>query len=193
MANQYTNKVIINGQPVIDLSEDTVTAEGLKKGLTAHDKSGAVITGTNTYDADTSDANVGASEILSGKIAYGYGGKKLTGEMPNNEGNNVEVSDLDGTTIPKGYYDGSGKAKISDAEKAKLIPGNIREGITIFGVTGTHEGEEHVEAETVEVTSSFTEQTVTPASGKYISEVKVKPIPVSYADNAAGGQTCTVG
>lgn len=193
MANQYANKVIINGKAVIDLTEDTVTADQLHKGITAHDKSGAVITGTNTYDADTTDATVTESEILQGKVAYGKGGARLTGSMPNNEGNNVEVSDLSGATIPSGFYDGSGKAKITDVEAAKIVPGNIREGITILGVTGTHEGESHVTAETVEVTSSFEEQTVNPSDGKYISEVKVKPIPVSYVDNAAGGQTVTVG
>lgn len=193
MANEYTNKVIINGIPVLDVSEDTVTAADLKKGVTAHDKSGAIITGENTYDADTSDATVSASEILSGKIGYGYGGARLTGSMPDNAGNNVEISDLNGTTIPQGYYDGSGKAQLSETEKEKLVAGNIREGITILGVLGTHAGESHVEAEIKEVTSTFVEQTVTPTEGKYISEVKVKPIPVTYVDNASGGQTCTVG
>lgn len=192
MANQYKNKIVVGGQVLIDLTEDTVTPEQLQKGVTAHDKSGAPIEGSCTYDADTRDADVNEGEILAGKSAY-KGGKKVTGIMPNNEGNNVEVSDLDGTSIPAGYYDGSGKAKVSDAEAAKLIPGNIREGITILGVTGTHEGESHVEAETVEVTSSFEEQTVNPSEGKYISDVKVKPIPVSYVDNEAGGQTVTVG
>lgn len=192
MANQYTNKVVVNGETLIDLTEDSVKAEHLKLGETAHGKDGAPIVGTNTFDADTSDATASADEILNGKTAY-KGGVKIVGTMPNKEGNNVEISDLEGTTIPKGYYDGSGKAKISDAEAAKLIPGNIREGITILGVEGTHEGEEHIEAEAIEVTSTFEEQTVTPSEGKYISEVKVKAIPVSYVDNAAGGQTCTIG
>lgn len=40
------NKVIYNGNSLIDLTEDTVTPETLAKGITAHDKSGAVITGT---------------------------------------------------------------------------------------------------------------------------------------------------
>lgn len=40
------NKVEINGQTVIDLTQDTVTPESLGKGITAHDKSGAQITGT---------------------------------------------------------------------------------------------------------------------------------------------------
>lgn len=193
MANEYINKVIINGVAVLDVSEDTVTVEDLKKGVTAHDKTGAKIVGANTYDADTSDADVSASEILEGKTGYGRGGARLTGTMPNNAGNNVEISELDGATIPQGYYDGSGKAILSEPEKAKIVPGNIREGISILGVIGTHSGETHVEAETKEVTPSFEEQTVVPTEGKYISEVKVAAIPVSYTDNAAGGQTCKVG
>ena len=58
MANQYINKVIYGGKTLIDLSGDTVSADKLLKGLTAHDKSGAVITGTCTFDVDSGDADV---------------------------------------------------------------------------------------------------------------------------------------
>ena len=40
------NKVILNGETLIDLTEDTVTAETLQEGVTAHDKSGEKIVGT---------------------------------------------------------------------------------------------------------------------------------------------------
>lgn len=40
------NKVIANGSVLIDLTEDTVSAGSLKKGVTAHDRSGELITGT---------------------------------------------------------------------------------------------------------------------------------------------------
>lgn len=40
------NKVIANGEVLIDLTGDTVTAGSLKKGVTAHDKTGEIITGT---------------------------------------------------------------------------------------------------------------------------------------------------
>lgn len=46
MANQHVNKVAVNGQTVLDLSSDTVYPGMLAKGITAHDKSGAQITGT---------------------------------------------------------------------------------------------------------------------------------------------------
>lgn len=46
MANQHVNKVAVNGKTALDLSADTVYPGMLAKGITAHDKSGAKITGT---------------------------------------------------------------------------------------------------------------------------------------------------
>lgn len=40
------NKVVYNAKVLLDLTSDTVTADKLANGVTAHDKSGAVITGT---------------------------------------------------------------------------------------------------------------------------------------------------
>lgn len=42
------NKVVYNGETLVDLTNDTVTSETLAEGVTAHDASGAVITGTMT-------------------------------------------------------------------------------------------------------------------------------------------------
>ena len=44
--NQYVNKVIFGDQTLIDLSSDTVTADKILAGYTAHSASGASITGT---------------------------------------------------------------------------------------------------------------------------------------------------
>lgn len=44
--NDYVNKVVFNGDTLIDLTNDTITAEDLKDGVTAHDKSGNAIVGT---------------------------------------------------------------------------------------------------------------------------------------------------
>lgn len=43
--NSYNSKVIFNGDVLIDLTADTVTADKLLKGITAHGKDGAPITG----------------------------------------------------------------------------------------------------------------------------------------------------
>lgn len=46
MANQYKNKIVYGNQTLIDLTQDTITADKLLVGYTAHDASGAPITGT---------------------------------------------------------------------------------------------------------------------------------------------------
>lgn len=67
MAELNKNKVIYGENVLIDLTSDSVTPADLAKGVTAHDKSGAQITGTSTKDADTSDATGTAAEMLEGK------------------------------------------------------------------------------------------------------------------------------
>ena len=102
------NHVIINGKTVVDLRNDTVSADKLLKGVTAHDKTGA----------------------------------KITGTMPNNGAVSGSIATKDGQyTVPKGFHDGSGKVGIASAEKAKLIPGNIKSGVKVLGVTGSYSGE----------------------------------------------------
>ena len=194
MANQYKNKVIFNGTTLIDISADTVTADKLANGITAHDKSGAPITGTNTYDADTSDADAVAAEILSTKTAY-VNGSKITGSMPNRGAVTGTITTKAGTyTVPQGYHDGSGSVGISSTEQAKLIATNIRQGVTILGVEGSMSGTEEVNAETVTITPAATSQVRTPGTGyNYISQVTVEAIPYTETDNAAGGVTVTIG
>ena len=68
MAKLY-NKIIYGGKTLLDLTADTVTPDKLAKGITAHDKSGATITGTSTKDSDTTDDTAAVAEILKGKTA----------------------------------------------------------------------------------------------------------------------------
>ena len=65
-----TNKVIYGSTVLIDLTADTVTAYKILTKYTAHDASGAAITGTCTYDVDSKDATVAVAEMLTGKTAY---------------------------------------------------------------------------------------------------------------------------
>ena len=142
MANEYVSKVVLsNGTTLMDLTSDTITAASLLSGITAHDKSGAPITGTCTYDSDTSEDTAAVSEILSGKTAHARG-TLLTGSMTNNGGVTGTISTKAGEyTVPQGYHDGSGKVSISSTEQAKIIAGNIKSGVQILGVTGTYSGE----------------------------------------------------
>ena len=195
MANSYNNKVVLaSGEVLIDLTGDTVDAAHVLEGYTFHDKSGAPVTGTCTYDSDTSDDTAAVGEILSGKTAHARGAL-LTGTMPNNGAQTGNISTKEQEVIiAQGYHDGSGKVSISADEQAKLVPNNIREGITILGVEGTMSGSESVVAQARSVTPKFTQQVISPEDGyTHLSQVTVHPITVTYSDNSAGGETVTIG
>lgn len=187
------NKVVYGDQVLIDLTGDTVTADKLLRGFTAHGKDGSTIDGACTFDVDSKDATAAVAEILAGKTAYARGAM-LTGTMPNNGSVSGEVSTKDGQySIPQGYHDGGGKVSIAAEEKSKLIPGNIKAGITVLGVTGTYGGEE-IKAQSKSVTPSAAQQTVQPDEGyDYLASVTVAAIPYSEAQNSAGGKTVTIG
>lgn len=194
MANQYVNKVIIGSEVKLDLTQDDITPDKLAYGIKAHDKSGAPIVGSSTFDADTSDANAVAAELLKDKTAY-VNGVKVTGTMPNNGAKTLDITNKSTpVTIPTGFHDGSGKAQIAADEQAKLIPTNIREGITVLGVTGTMSGSEGMKPQAKNVTPTFAQQEVLPDEGyNCLSSVTVAAIPVTYTDNEQGGQTMKVG
>ena len=192
--NSYNSKVIFNGEVLIDLTGDTVVADKLLKGITAHGKDGAPVTGTCDWDAATGDATAAAAEILSGKTAY-VKGKKVSGTMPNRGAVAGKISTKAGAyTVPQGYHDGSGKVTIDSTEQAKLIPTNIREGVTVLGVEGTMSGSEDMKPQSKSVTPKASAQTVLPDEDyNCLSQVEVAAIPYAVSDNTSGGKTVTIG
>ena len=188
------SKVIYGGTTLIDLTTDTVTADKLLTGITAHGKDGELIEGTCSFDANTQDATASASEILTGKTAYNKGAK-ITGTMKNNGSVKGKITTKAGKyTVPQGYHDGSGTVDIDSTEQAKLIPSNIREGVTILGVQGEMTGTEDARPQSKTVTPSTSQQTILPDEGyNYLSQVVVNAIPYSESDNSAGGKTVTIG
>lgn len=188
------SKVVFGGKTLIDLTADTITKNKLLKGYTAHGADGEPIVGECEYDANTQDATATEAEILDSKSAYNKG-VKVIGKMPNNGAVNGKITTKAAQyTVPQGYHDGSGKVGIDATEQAKLIPENIREGITVLGVEGAMSGTEDAKPQAKEVTPSTEQQTILPDSGyNYLSQVTIKAIPYVESDNSAGGTTVTIG
>ncbi len=188
------SKVVYGGETLLDLTADTVTADKLLSGTKAHGADGEPVVGTCTFDANTQDATATAAEILTGRTAYNKG-SKVTGTMPNNGAVAGMIAIKSGQyTVPQGYHDGSGKVGIAPTEQAKLIPKNIRDGITILGVEGTMSGTEGAKPQSKTVVPSASEQTVLPDEGyNCMSQVVVSAIPYSESQNSAGGITVTIG
>lgn len=187
-------KVVFGDEVLIDLTSDTVTEDTLLKGSTAHGADGEVITGTCTFDSDTQDATVKAGEMLNGVTAYARG-TKVTGTMKNNGSVTGSISAVsEQYSVAQGFHDGGGKVSIASSEQAKLIPSNIRQGVTVLGVTGTMSNTEGANAQAKEVTPTINPQEVLPDTGyNYLSQVTVKGIPITVTPNAAGGTTVTIG
>lgn len=194
MPNQYKNKVVYNGQTLIDLTADTAIASDVATGKYFHLATGERVQGTSTLDSDTSDANATAGEILSGKTAY-VNGNKITGSMPNNGATNVTISSASGASIPAGYSDGSAKAVLDSASASALSANNIRQGVTILGVEGTLSPEDDLTVGPVSATPSGSQQVITAASQNldYITQVTVAAIPYTETPNAQGGLTVVIG
>lgn len=187
------NKVIYGGSTLIDLTGDTVTKDKLLVGASAHNMAGVKIDGECTFDADTSDATAVSSEVLSGSTYYARG-SKATGTMPNIGSQNEDIDNVDDQVIIQhGYHDGSGKIKIAEIEKKKIVPANIKEGVSILGVVGTLEPSSSVTAQSKTVTPTSEKQTIIPDSTyDYLSQVVVNAIPYVETANAAGGTTVTI-
>lgn len=188
------SKVVYGGNTLIDLTQDTVKKDKLLRGFKAHGADGELIEGSCDFDVDSSNVTAIADEVLNGKT-FAKGGSVLMGSMKNNGAVSGNIKSKDGKyTVPQGYHDGSGVVEIDSTEKTKLVPKNIREGVTILGVVGEMSGSENEKPQDKTITPTTQEQVVIPDSGfTCLRQVTVKAIPYVESDNSAGGKTVTIG
>ena len=97
-------------------------------------RAGSTIEFTNVHlGTDTSDATATANDILYGKTAYADG-EKLTGTIVGQSAQTITPTTID-QVIPAGKYLEGNQTIKGDAN---LVPENIVDGVTIFGVLGTY-------------------------------------------------------
>ena len=74
--NPYVNKVQFGDETLIDISGDTITANKMLSGTTAHDKSGASITGNipirSSSDLQTSNDSYNGNQLVGITGSAGY-------------------------------------------------------------------------------------------------------------------------
>lgn len=85
---------------------------------------------------DTESADVSASDVLTGKTAFGSAGV-VNGSMANNGSTSGTISTKAGTVnIPAGYTSG-GTVSLASSAISDCIPANILQGKSILGQQGT--------------------------------------------------------
>ena len=75
------NMIVANIVDGVTLSNDTVSAETLVEGYTAHDSKGKAITGTNPYEKNETDSTVNTQAELIAQIQEALIGKEATGDI----------------------------------------------------------------------------------------------------------------
>lgn len=164
----YVNDVLITGtmpnRGAVSISLNCGGSYTIPQGY--HNGSGKVT--ANSLASQTS-ANATAAQILSGYTAW-VNGSKITGTMANRGAVSYKLPANGSYTIASGYHNGSGKVtqslttqrgktvtpttsnqtacasgrwvtgNIICAGASTLTAGNIKKGVTIFGVTGTWQG-----------------------------------------------------
>ena len=86
---------------------------------------------------DLTNDTVTEEKLLSGITAHARNGEIITGSMANHGAVNGTINSLEGYTIPAGFHDGNGTVTIDGAEQEKIIPENIKSGVSILGVQGS--------------------------------------------------------
>lgn len=140
---------------------------------------------TNYATAQVVDANLVAGNIKNGVSILGINGSY--DPQPNLQSKSVNPTTSAQTVSPDSGYDGLSQvsvAAVTSAIDANIAAGNIKNGVSILGVTGSYDPQPDLETKTVTYAANNT-YTITPTTGKDgMSEVTVT------VNVAGGGSGC---
>lgn len=135
------SKIIYGDEVLIDLTGDTVTADTLAEGYTAHDAAGNAITGTMQAGGEALPEQ---TKTVTPKAAAqtvtpdsGYTLSSVTVNAVPTQTKTATPSAASQDVTPD-----SGKflSKVTVNGDSNLVAGNIKSGVSIFGVAGSFEG-----------------------------------------------------
>lgn len=174
MATTNVNQVIVNGETILDLTNDNVTANDLAEGATAHDSSGALVNG-NLSEIEAFEN----SPTITFKTEGPFG---LFRCYPTVRKDYI----IRKTSKPIVFLDGDG---FGDAMVADVIKGKTFTSKNGLKVSGTYEPPStEPTLQTKSITPTATEQVITPDSGyDGLSQVTVSGDSNLIADNIKSG------
>ena len=123
------NKVEYAGKVLLDLTEDTVTAYMMESGAKAHDKTGALITGSIPVNDTLTNASISESDLDFIKMQSSYGELRFVTINPRIYPKNEEKMILKGNEQ---------RCKISVIASyfGSASPADVRKGITFTSTNG---------------------------------------------------------
>lgn len=148
-----------------EITDATAVATDLVKGKIAYNNAGRF---EGTLEVlDTSDATAVASDILATKTAY-VNGKKITGIMASVEGQTITPSTSEQTVEGQKYL----TSNVVVSGDANLVSANIKNGVTIFGVSGNTNVVDTTEAASAATAEDITEGKIAFVNGQKITGIK---------------------
>lgn len=145
-----------------------------------------------TYDTETTNP-ITAALVLANKIGF-VNGAKITGTMTDRGAYTpVITTKAQSISIPSGYHNGSGTVTIDSTEQGKIVAGNIKNGTTILGVTGTYVGTVAENALTVTVTNSNYLYSGTGARSDNLMAILINLKVPTQSSASASNRTTSVG
>lgn len=159
------NKVVYGDSTLVDLTGDTVTAEHLEQGYTAHDKAGNPVTGTLTQPSGphrtSDDLTVSGATVTAPAGIYDASASKSVAT-----GSITPSASVSGSVIG----DTESSYPVTVTPSASVSPGYIANGGNGTVVT------KYVQVERKSVAPRETLQIIKPSTGKLLYEVIVSSI-----------------